>query len=358
MNLLKNLFEKIKNKGKLIYIFLILIIIIRFYISKYSFDNKYSNLNINQKFEVMVINIEKVSDSKISYLVKLKENNKYEDKFILNLYEMKFKSSNNSELLKQHSKYNYGDILELTGKLTIPEKLNNPYEFDYKRYLNSKNIYGTINTYGLKYLGNNPNSIFFKKVCVLKTNISYEIDSRLLKDEAALFKSMLYGDDSGLTDKITNDFKLTGLSHLIAVSGSNISSLLIILNYILEKLKFKSKIKLIIINLVIIAFLIIANLELSILRAGIMAMVSILIDISSRKRQKYMPLVISFIIILVYNPYSLFNVGFIFSYLAVLGIYFFNNLINSYILAKVNRYFSFNKLYKLKRWSNIQIWYF
>ena len=58
--------------------------------------------------------------------------------------------------------YKYGDVLSLRGKIVIPEKLGNPYEFDYKKYLNSKNIVAQISTYDVEVVDVKKSNIFFR----------------------------------------------------------------------------------------------------------------------------------------------------------------------------------------------------
>ena len=151
------------------------------------------------------------------------------DKFVLNIYQNKY--SKNLNDLSKYSVYKYGDVLSLRGKITIPEKLGNPYEFDYKKYLNSKNIISQISTYDVELVNVKKSNVFLKIIYSFKDRVSDRIDSIMPDRESNLFKSMLYGDDKFLDEDIKDDFEKSGLSHLLAVSGSNLAMIIMIISY-------------------------------------------------------------------------------------------------------------------------------
>ena len=131
---MKRLFQKIINSNQKIHcvIFICIVFVFRLCFLIYNFNFKYQTMENTETFQVMVIELQTVTDKKISYLVKYDNN-----KFILNIYTNNY---NTERISKEFLSYKYGDILQLSGKITIPSKLNNPYEFDYKKYLNSNNI--------------------------------------------------------------------------------------------------------------------------------------------------------------------------------------------------------------------------
>jgi len=167
----------------------------------------------------MIVEKYKEDENKVSYIGKL--NN---DTFILNVY-MKNKYDNkndfNTKKIKKVKSYKYGDYISIKGKISIPELLGNIGEFDYKKYLNSKDICGIINAYEVEYVDNIGNKIM-KLIYSFKQNISDLIDKKLPNKEAELLKSMLYGDTKNLDEDIKENFNEIGISHITAVSGSNL----------------------------------------------------------------------------------------------------------------------------------------
>lgn len=310
-----------ENKFKII-IFCVCIIIFRYCLIFYSFNIKYKNEKEDTKMHVSVIKNENISEDKISYLVSYDSSN-----FILNIYKEDKKK--NLKIDPNFSTFAYGDILEIRSKIQIPEKLNNPYEFDYKRYLNSNNIVGTIAVYNVEKVGNNSTNILFKFSYFLRDDIGKKIEKYLPEKEAGLFKSIIYGDDRSLDEEIKNNFSKNGILHLIAVSGSHMAIILLIMSF-LDKL-FSKNINLIINIVIILTFCVISGMCLSTIRAAITASICLVCKNFNIKINTYIKILISFLCIFIYNPYTIFNIGCTMSYLATIGIVMFYPLIFSLI---------------------------
>ena len=104
---------KEKNK-KIIALVIVIAVLIRSIFSYYNFNYIYENDSKYQTYRVKIIDIQKETNTKKSYLAALERNNKFNDKFILNFYD-----NLNLTLSK-------GDMLDITGKISIPKKLGNP----------------------------------------------------------------------------------------------------------------------------------------------------------------------------------------------------------------------------------------
>lgn len=313
----------------------------------YNFNHKYISDTENKKYVVSVVRAQKITDEQISYIVQL---NNTTDKFILNIYKDKF--SKEDIPLEKYSKYKYGDVLEFYGKVNIPKLMNNPYEFDYKTYLNSVDMFGIISTYKVEYVDNLPNNYLYKLIYGVKEKINEKLYDKIPKQEAELLKSMLYGDDAKLSDEIKQDFIDIGVSHLISVSGSNILALTLILYWMLKKIRLKARYSNIIVIICLIVFCIFANSQLSVLRATIMSVLLLVTELYDKKINKYLCIFISFILMLIINLYSIFNVGFLLSYAATLSIVMYYKIIYSFFDAKIINYTKFNILYRLKLEKN------
>ncbi|MEG1059690.1 MAG: ComEC/Rec2 family competence protein [Clostridia bacterium] len=229
--------------------------------------------------------------------------------FLLNIYKDKYdKNKEKEDISKIYGEFKYGEKLKLRGKIVIPKKLGNPHEFDYKRYLNSLNVVGCISTYEVvesdaKTSGNN---IFLGLSYFLREDIGKKVEEKMPEKEASLFKSMIYGDDRQLDSSIRQDFKNIGISHLLAVSGSNIASVVLITTFLFKR--FNKKVVLILNILTVCIFCVISGLEISVIRAGIMTLLTFVFTIFEIKASSYTKIFISFICIFIYNPYAIFNV--------------------------------------------------
>lgn len=317
---------------KNIYILIILAYLVSLIFNIHKYEYKYISDSKNMKYNVMIIEKQKEDENKISYLAKL--NN---DKFILNIY-IKNKYNNekdfNKEKVEKIREYKYGDYINISGKILIPEMLGNIGEFDYKKYLNSKDICGTINAYEVEYVDNRGNKCL-SLVYRLKQKISKTIDTNLPHNEGQLLKSMLYGDTRNLSKDIKESFNEIGISHITAVSGSNLNILLLIISFLLYKIKDRNKIYILIQIFFIFMFCVISGMELSIIRASIMSIIAIICKYKNIKISIEKVLVITLYIITLINPFRLFNIGMIFSFLAIIGLVFFSERIYNFLESKI-----------------------
>ena len=333
-----------KSIKLILFIFFLIIILL---IKGYYFSHKYNSDDKEKEYVLFVTSLNNVRDDKVSYNVKLsQESNEsycFRDSFILNIFE----DSHSKEKidLDKYKLYKYGDVIKVKGKITIPEYLNNPGEFNYKRYLHSNNIYGTINTYKDIYIEEylpNPLEKIFSYIYSFKGNISTLIDNSMQDDNANIAKAMIYGDKTGLDESVKLDFEHIGVSHLMTVSGSNISSFIIVFSMFFRK-KENNKTKYIVTIIFVVVFIIFNNFSISILRAGIMIIIVSIFKLLNKKETFFLPMLITFILILLNSPYAIYNTGMKLSFLAVLGI----KLFKENIQKKLNKSNSNNKLLRI-----------
>lgn len=312
--------KKIFSNNKYVLIISIVILVALSVIKKvYVFEFKYGQES-NLKIRAMVISKEKETEDKLSYLVKYDNN-----KFLLNIYD--FENVDNV--------YNYGDVLEFRGSINKHQMLGNPYEFDYKKYLNSNNIVTTISVYnGVECIGKTNGNLILKVCYTFRELLDERISGVLPEGQANLYKSMIYGNDIYLDEDIKENFRKNGLSHILAVSGLHLMYLVAILDLVLKKSNVrKAKI---IYYILILGYLVISGMSISAIRASIMSILVISKgnDENSIKK-KYINIAISYVILVIHNPYVIFSVSGMMSYLATIGIITFNSLIYSFFQVKL-----------------------
>lgn len=314
----------------------------------YKFNMKYISDEKYMPYRVMVVEKIKQEESVLSYIVKL--NN---DKFILNIYKDQY-NNQNSNLIK-YANYKYGDELILQGKIVIPELLNNPYEFDYKRYLNSKNIYGIINTYSTLQHEKNTGNYIIKQIYLLREYIYSKIEQNCTKDNADTLKAIIYGEKENLAQEIKDNFKNIGLSHMLVASGANIALILLIITRICKKLHISKYITNIFLIINILLFIVVCGLEPSITRAGIMTTITLLLKFKNKKISTYKKLLISFVIMYILNPMQIYSTSFQLSFLATFSIILFYKkiylMLKHHIKRKINKSIFFLLKHPLKLFS-------
>lgn len=308
------------NKINVLIISAIILIMLSIVKKVYIFEYKY-HAQDNLKIRAMVVSKEKETEDKVSYIVKYDNNN-----FLLNIYDYKIGDN----------VYNYGDVLEFRGNINKIEKKGNPYEFDYKKYLNSNNIVTTISSYNsVECIGKTNGNLIFKFCYAFRDLLDERISKYLPEREANLYKSMIYGNDLYLDEDIKENFRKNGLSHVLAVSGLHLMYLVIILDIVFKKSNVR-KAKFVY-YILILGYLIISGMSISAIRASIMSIIVISNGNNNENntKKKYINIAISYIILVIYNPYVIFSVSGIMSYLATIGIITFNSLIYSFFEVKL-----------------------
>ena len=123
-------------------------------------------------------------------------------------------------MVSKEKEFRYGDAFSFSGKLEKPEKFN---DFDYPRYLASKKIFALVNNPpDLKITAHNQGNFFYRWIFFVKEKFEDAISRALPEPHASLAQGLLLGGSS-MSDDLKADFTKTGTSHIVAISGFNIS---------------------------------------------------------------------------------------------------------------------------------------
>jgi ComEC/Rec2-related protein len=135
-----------------------------------------------------------------------------------------------------------------------------------------------------------------------------------------LLYSVLYGDKSFTDSEILSLFSYSGVIHILSVSGLHVGLLVFLLMLFLNKTSLKDYLKFIIVALFLFSFCLLTNFSSSTIRASIMSLVVILSMLFERKNDYLNSISFAGILILLFHPTSLFDVGFQMSFASVFGI--------------------------------------
>ena len=244
----------------------------------------------------------------------------------------KIKVNKCDEVLKYKNKYlyikigkklkvtlDYGDEIIIKGKYIEPNTKRNYGGFDYKQYLKTNNIYGSVNVENIKINNKKKANVLFYLANKLACKIEKTIDDNLEKNEASLLKGILIGKTSDIEEETYKNFRVANISHILAVSGMHVSYIIIGCNILFEKSIGKRKSKYIIIAILII-YMFVTGFSPSIVRATIMGILFMISKIVYRKNDVWTSISLSLLIILVFNPYIIMNIGLQLSYIGTIGI--------------------------------------
>ena len=230
----------------------------------------------------------------------------------------------------------FGKEIYLTGEIKIPKEDRNFGGFNYKRYLDSKKIKGTIFCKGnvIKIGKSAKVNKLLKLGVVLRKSIVKTIDSLLDKKEASLLKCILIGDTSCLEDDLSVEFRDLGLAHMLSVSGANIVYMLLIIKFVLKRLKVKYKLINPVLIIMLAIYTLIVGFTPSIVRAVVMAVLALAGELLFYNSRPLSNLCIAAIVVLLMNPFLLYSIGFQFSFIATLFIILFTDKLTK-ILEKL-----------------------
>ncbi|MFH0921456.1 MAG: DNA internalization-related competence protein ComEC/Rec2, partial [Fibrobacterota bacterium] len=217
----------------------------------------------------------------------------------------------------------YGDSVRLTGRVRLAMDQRNPGAFDYREYLASQGVFAVMSCYkpdAWDVTSSGHGNAFMRSVILPVRNWIRGVVDRYVGPLGYLLNGVLLGDRRELPEDLKQDFRNTGLMHILAVSGLNVAMLLLIVFQVLTALFVPYRVK-ILVSLALIWFYAgLTDMTPSVVRATLMGSVILGGWMFERKSFIYNSLALAALIILVFNPLDLFNVGFQLSFAATIGI--------------------------------------
>jgi competence protein ComEC len=249
--------------------------------------------------------------------------------------------------------FNYGDIVLIKGKIEEPENFS---DFNFKSYLLKERIYSVINypeiEFKEKYQG------FSLKFCLLKVKNFFQdrINSVFLEPESSFLSGLLLGTKNNLSANFKENLNRSGTSHLVALSGYNIT---IISSFVLSVLLFfgLSRGKAFWFSVLFISlFVLLTGASASVVRAGIMGLLFLL---SQKLGYIYNPrnsLFFAGAIMTLFNPRILyFDIGFQLSFVATLGLIYFYPFFEKIFQSKKNSFLNWKETFSLTISAQISV---
>ena len=233
----------------------------------------------------------------------------------------------------------YGDILYFNGRFNQIKSNGNPKEFDYARYLKIHDIHHQTYVKTEKWVKvGNEASPFFEFVFDLRSYFSDVLSNSGMSDKNAMVaNALLLGQKEFLDKDVLRSYSSAGAMHVLAVSGLHVGIVMLILNFLvspLKKLKYGKKLFLIIVVGGIWFYAFITGLSPSVMRAAVMFSFIVLGKELQRDTTIYQSIMVSAFLLILIEPYIIFQVGFQLSYLAVLGIVYLQPKIENLIYVK------------------------
>lgn len=167
----------------------------------------------------------------------------------------------------------------------------------------------------------------------VKAKVKSVLFKGLSNENAELTFSALFGDKTSLQETSKQAFKLSGVAHLLAVSGLHVSIIVGILNFICKLLHIKKWYKVALNAAILLFYMYLCNFSSSIVRATIMSIALLIAPIVMRKYDSLSAIGLAGIICFAIEPLFVFDIGAIMSFSCVAGITMFSSSINK-VLSK------------------------
>ena len=224
--------------------------------------------------------------------------------------------------------------------LNPTQKPQYDFQFDYQKYLARQNIH---------YQGFIPNEISFKKkesvnfadkIKQKRLDLLLRIDNSSLQPQnKAILKGIILADRTEIDQEIINHFSKTGLIHILAISGSHMAIIFLMILFVLNPIfsvKYRN-IPIYISSAAIWGFAIFIDYGNSVVRSCIMITVYYIMIFLQRKPNLLHSLALAGMMILSIDTQQLFDVGFQLSFLAVFGIFWLYKPITNHYKPLKNR---------------------
>lgn len=305
---MKNLKQILQFNKLLVFLGIFIFIYILFFTKIIKYSSKY---DINEKQVTGIITSMKLDGNKLTINLKAKEN------IIANYYIQTEEEKNNI-----FNKVHLGSKVYLRGSFSEPLDNTVPNTFNYKRYLYNKKIYYIFDISEYKIIDSN--NLIYK----LKDNLFKKIYN---SENSDYYLAFILGDKALLSSDIYNAYQKNGISHLLAISGMHINMLVLLISKIIKS----EKKEFVVTSSFLLLYLFLTGITASIMRAILFYILKKINKLKNLRYSNMHILILSAYIILFIDPFMIYDLGFIYSFVVCFGIIYYNNYIKGNYFIKL-----------------------
>lgn len=227
-----------------------------------------------------------------------------------------------------------GTRLMIEEQLVRNFKPNNPNQFDYGKYLETKGIYAQLflETSQIKISNHIDKNIWYY-TSIFRNKIIQNLEkSGFKKEELAVISALILGQQQDISPEVLRDYQYAGAVHILSVSGLHVGFILLFITFLLKPLpknKYGNFIRLTVILVSLWLFALIAGLAPSVVRSAAMFSFVAIGMFLNRETNIYHTMLVSLFLILLVEPLFLFDIGFQLSYIALFFILWLQPILKS-----------------------------
>lgn len=266
----------------------------------------------------VVTQMPRISDGAAHFVVRLDESNR---RVALTA------ALDTTSSLSLSSSFIPGDLIAFNARIEVPRNAGNPGEMDYAAYLRHQGVTGQAfcRVGQCRDLGRASSLQLHEQMLCLRSRLLKSLDAHFDGDALAIVSAMTLGDRSGVDRSLRELYNRSGASHLLALSGLHLSILFTLFALFLLPLRNRwgrvgERVGQTLLLAVLWTFVLLAGLPLSLVRAATMFTIATLLRFVSRSATALHTLLLTLILMLLWNPMMLFDIGLQMSALAVAAI--------------------------------------
>ncbi|MDO8564503.1 MAG: ComEC/Rec2 family competence protein [bacterium] len=237
-------------------------------------------------------------------------------------------------------KYSYGDVLQITGRLEKPENFTDEAtlrEVDYVSHLGKEGIYYELFRPRITRVAEGKGNWMVEKLFAFKHAFIKNISELIPQPHSALLAGLVVGAKQSLGKELLDAFRITGVIHIVVLSGYNITIIGSFIEWLLSALSRNKR--LLFGSIAMILFAVMVGASATVVRATIMALLVILARSTGRLYAVTRALMLAGFLMLLHNPKILvYDTSFQLSFLATVGLIYFSPVVLSRVSFVTERW--------------------
>ncbi|PKJ57045.1 DNA internalization-related competence protein ComEC/Rec2 [Bacillus sp. SN10] len=229
-----------------------------------------------------------------------------------NIVQLSYKIKSASEK-KQMRQLHAGVSCVFEGERKEPQIARNFHGFNYRDYLYKQNIHFILEATYISECRKTSLSLV-QWILFLRQQAILGVTEMFPEQSGAFMNALVFGDRQQMTFEVEEQYQQFGLVHLLAISGSHIVLLMVIVYFILLRSGVTREIATVCLIFCIPLYMILAGASPSVIRASITGVLMLIAFICSIRLSSLDALSITAICMLIFDPYLVFNIGFQFSF--------------------------------------------
>ncbi len=235
--------------------------------------------------------------------------------------------------LPSYPAYHYGQQIRVLGRIKEPQAAERPGDFDYRAYLARQGIFALMQEPLVEVLPGKAGNSLLRSLATLRSHCQAILLRILPEPQSSLAGGILLGLKTAIPKEVMSTFAATGTAHILVVSGWHLSVVALMLASFTTHLRLHPVIAFSVLLAIIWMYALFVGATATVLRAAIMASLTLLARLSGRQSEPWTLLVVACAGLTVFDPQTLWDIGFQLSVLATASLFAFAQPIEQWLMG-------------------------